>query len=497
MDESRGEDTETGEQKRQRVAENLRRLKAAQRPREEIDEYLASEREDPSFTRDASDLAGGLAQTAADAASFGLVGLGEDAATALAGTGDYGTRFRLNRDLRQENKRAVADLLPPVQIPGSPLSLRPATMARLAGTALNPVGRLTKAPAEAAGFLRSAANLGREGALQGLLQGAGEHAGTSEDPTGLRHGGQGAVVGGTMGAVAGGLGAGIRYAGNIRRDLANAATAKNLGDRAHSIDDAVERLDNYNYGKAEREAVVTPEIRAVLARDPKAKEIAAEIRADAEYQGVPMDDAQVLMAAYRRLSTQQRRAEATLRRSESGDVGYDPKLSEGTVQNIKTTKGRLLSAAEAPTEEGYAGIPSLRPAIISKAKSEGAREAFERGAEMADRIALGKNVKPGKLLQNSPAAWEREIADYSLPEARRALQGVRGYTKEIPELSAQPLTTFNVVPSVVRTGLALKRLRPFVAQLEAKAGQTRQPNALSAILDHLIQAGGRYGGGQP
>ncbi len=49
--------------------------------------------------------------------------------------------------------------------------------------------------------------------------------------------------------------------------------------------------------------------------------------------------------------------------------------------------------------------------------------AVERGADMADRIILGTNIKAekGKLEINSPAAWEREIDAYTPEEAKAAL----------------------------------------------------------------------------
>lgn len=351
-------------------------------------------------------------------------------------------------------------------------------------------GRITLAdlPAGAAGFralLRAAPGLGvvkAGGAMAGLTRAldprseslASRATGTAINtaigagvPLALK--GAGATI-----AKAGELAGKMPYIQNLRKVV----RSKNSGDRAVSIDEAMKRMDARNYGAAEGEATSTPAIREVLAKDPKVAEIAKEIKADADYQGVTMTDAQSLMAAYRRLSSQQRRAAATLKRAESGEQGYDPKLSEGTIANLKTAKGRVLAAAEAPDEAGVAGIPSLRRAIQSKAKGEGARDAFEEGKDMADRIAMGRNVKGGKLLQQSPAAWERTIKGYSPQEARRALQGVLGHIKEIPEFTSQPLSAFGTVPSAVRTGLAVTRLTPYISLLEKQMGKTRAPNVL-------------------
>lgn len=478
---------ETGEEKRQRVRENLRRLKEAGRPQAEVDDYLASERETPHIERDANDLIGGAAQTAVDAATFGLEGLVEDAITSHFNP----ERFRETRDLRAENKRAVAEVpsMPVVLPGGSMVPVDIATAARVGGTLLNPVGRFIKPVKAGAGIIKTALNMGAEGGLQAGAQAAGENIGTSEDPTGLRHAAPAAATGFGTGTVIGGMQGALPYARSIR----DIARGKNLGERAVSIDEAISRLDKQNYGKASAEAQVTPPVTDVLEHDQMVAPLAKQIREEAAYQGRPMNDAEAVMAAYRRLSSNQRRAQSAIDRS----ADYRPELSEGTVENIKAAKQHILDAVEdkGPYADEEAAIPNLRHAIQSKAKSEGARSAFEEGSDMAKTIALGRDVKGSKLLQQSPAAWTRRIQeDYSPQEARRALQGVQGRVKEIPEFSSNPLTTFNIVPSVVRTGLAVKRLQPIMALLEEKAG--RSAATRSALLDYLNQTTGRVVGGE-
>jgi len=400
------------------------------------------------------DKIGALAQTFSDAATFGLSGLADDALTALLSKESF-------KDVRSARRAGGASL---------PAGVR--TAAQLAGALATPLpgaglagraglrfgGTLVRQAPQTAKLLSRTGRAAADAAAQAGI------AGTVSNLDELSVGGVGSALqrGAGAAALGGAIGGGAGSAAEMGvRAYKRVGGMGALDKAAFKIVDDMKKLDKANYGAAAGEAISTAPIRNVLNDDLIVAPIAKEIRAEAAYQGKPMTDAEALMAAYRRVSAQQRRAQASLEHAKVGDVGYDPKLSEGTVENLKTAKGHMLAAVEAPSEVVTLGravtsgppttaqspAPSLREALntfqerIAEAarRSEGgtvaqqsAREALERhaaegivspplsGAPSKARVV----TRPSETLQIGPG----------IPSLRKAIESHRAKSGELKAL---------------------------------------------------------------
>jgi len=474
---------ETGEEQRQRVAENLRRLKAANSPREDIDAYLKSERKSPVMTRDVNDRVGAFAGMAADAAGFGLPGLVEDIATSTSlNPKTAWSQFQQSRDLRAEGKRDLATM-PDMPLPlpnGMMLNVSPSTVATVGGSLLNPFGRLTKTAKAGAGVIRQALAMGKEGSMQAALQALGQYAGTTNDVTGLGHAIPAAVMGGGVGTVMGGVQGTIP----LLRSVKDAVQGKNLGDRAHEIADDIAARSGPAFARvgAQAKAIgTTPEIDAALT-SKTIKPFGDRIKTAEATES--LSPAEQLLEA-RKLMT---RVQKKVANQQEGTAEH---LADAELLNrsIGSAKGRLDAAAN------QSGITELESAVLGHRTMKQEQQAFERGSDMAERIILGKDVAGKKLLLNSPAAWERQIAGYTPAEAARALQGVQGRLKEVPELTSNPVGKFGIVSSTAKAILAPTRMQKYIDLLMQKAGTAPPPP--SGLLEYLSQVTGRVAGSQP
>lgn len=447
------DDTETGEQKRQRVAENLRRLKQGEREgkvtRADIDEYLASEREEPATEIDP---VGALAQTATDAATLGLAGLAEDTFTAKGNP----ETFRQTRDLRKANKRALGEMLA-MPLGPSGIMVRPGTLAQLGGSILNPIQRLIGPASKVAGWgsrvLRSApVNAAAEAGAQAV----GENVGTSDDPSGLKT----AVKRAPLAAA----GAAILKAPAAVAKIGSRVTRGERPDRGvFKLDDEQAKLDEIQYGAAEGEAVTTPQITAAL----QSRFVAPHVKRLKD-SGLYDDasDATLLMEAYKHMSGAQRRALKTT----EGSADFFANL-ELELRKIGKGKDELIAASKAiDPATGKAGIPSLEKAIEGHRTLAGRIERFEEADEMAERLISGRAIKGGKLRTQSEEAYLRKVEKMTPDEAADALDAMMGRLRETPKFTRNLLGGFGTAGSIVGAPLGYARLRGVLSALEAKAG---------------------------
>lgn len=409
---------------------------------------------DPERQRTWSDDLGAAAQAALSGATFGVEGLIEDALTKGG--------FRENRDLRKENRRALNERVQiPFVLPGGQAgTVGGGTAASVAGMVANPLnflrgGALLKPVAEKTGLFGAALKTGTEGAAQAGAMAAGENIGTTEDPIGLMHAIPAAIVGGAAG---GAMGAATR-ASNLLGLVRRAAGRKtlNLGERAEQIREHIASTSGPLFDKARAQADVlgtSPAIEATMRSQTVAPFAAREMTAEAN-AGLP--PARLFMETYKGMSGAAKRAGKQV----EGTPEYLHAV-EKDIENIGAAKQRMLAVADKD-------IPAFREANVTHRTLKQEQKAFERGADMAERIITGKDLAGKKLLLNSPAAWEREIGGYTPREAGRALQGLLGRLKEVPELTSNPVGRFGVVSSTARMILAPSRLRFYADLLDRRA----------------------------
>lgn len=409
---------------------------------------------DPERQRSWSDDLGAVAQAALSTATFGVEGLVEDAL--LKGG------FQENRDLRKANIAAANERLPiPYVLPGGQAgTVGAATLAKIAGALVNPLNALRGGAflgpvAEKTGLLGAAAKMGTEGAVQSGLQATGEAAGTSGDPTGLLHGIPASAVGSVIPA---GIGAATRIPGLVSVVVrAMSPKTLNLGERAEQIRENIANTSGplFNAARAQADAVgTTPAIDAILKSQTIAPFAAQEFSAEAN-AGLP--PARILLETYKGMSGAAKRAGKQI----EGTPEYLHNI-EKQVQNIGAAKQRVLDVTDQ-------SIPAFRKANATHRALKSEQAAFQRGADMTERILLGKDVPAKKLLLNSPTAWERDIAGYTPREAGRGLQGLLGRLKEVPKLTNNPVGRFGIVSSVAKAILAPSRLRYYAELLESRA----------------------------
>lgn len=384
----------------------------------------------------------------ADALGFGLPGLAIDAMSPGP--------FREDREQRREtynriptSQRLGFGLLGAL---GTPVS---AVKAVKAGA--KPLARVGNAMLDA----------GIQAGAQGTIEGFDE---VSRE--GVRRAlGRGATEG-TIGALTAGAFEGARGVARGGGLLGRVARAEPLDRQIFRMDDARSAASEVNYGRVRQEAAAaggtTPEVRALLA-DPDIKNYADIVRNSVEFRDA--DDAVVLLEAYKRMSTAQRRAAKTT----EGTPQYLADL-EQKVRDIGIMKGRILSAMDEPGQ-----LPSLRTAVREHAKASGEIDAVEDVSDAILRIVGDRSVRGKKLLLDSPEALRRRIADMTPGEARAALGAVLGRSREMFHLTSNPLTAFNMVPATVRGVRLPGQIGEFVTLLERRAG-TPAPQSLLGRL---------------
>ncbi len=486
---------ETGEQRRQRIKENLRRLKAANRPQTEINHYLASEREVPEKVKQSKlDAFGAGIETFLDAGTLGGSGLIADAVGAM-GDKTYAGMRKARKERKGQFREDHQGLATALEIGGAL-----ATPLPFGGVArgLKIGGSLVKQAPQTAGWLNrtfrvtgdAAAQSGIAGTVGNLdelsLKGVGS---ALKAQANLQH-----VLGPF---IAGGLGAATGVGSRL---ISRYRGMKRPDKKAFEIDDRIRKMDVENYGTAMGEATATPPISAILNNDPVIAPIANEIQKLARYRGESLNDAQVAAEVYKRLSANQRAAQAVVNRAED----YRPDLA-GELEQLGTAKGKLLDAIEAPLEVTTmgravyvppggqrvtresktisigAGIPSLRKAIDDKRIAEAGRDAYERGGDFGESIGAGKNLPMNKQLTQSREALLREIPDMSSADAELMLAGVLGRTPEAIRMSTNVLAGFGLLGSAVRLPLQMYRTGDIVRALEAKIGRGKMAQKASDL----------------
>ena len=421
--------------------------------------------------------AGVVAQTAADAYSFGGIGLVDDAISSLKPTEQFGRSglpllrresgaFRQSRESRRTNRENLSG--------GARIG------ATVAGALANPVGAGFRA-AQGAGLLARTA----VGAGNAMLQGgamAGTEALDEFSPEGIKR----AAVAGAKGAgtgllAAGALGVGQGLASGFNT-LRRVYQAKPLDVVRHEMQDAMRAADDVNFGRVRGEAAgpATKEVTDVL-RTQTIAPFAQLVRNSEEFAGA--GDNTVLLEAYKRMSEAQRKSA----RAQEGSA----ELLAGIAQkgrDIGLAKGRMLDASDA-------SIPSLRPSNAVHAEARGNIEAFENTADAIQRIINKRAQKGEKILLDSPEALRKAIAEMSPAEARAALEGALGRTREVAKLSTNIITGFGIPGAIVRTAIAPHQINPYLQLLQKQAGMRQSPFDSPVLGGSLRAAGARIAGG--
>lgn len=396
----------------------------------------------------------GAAESAMDAASLGLSGLAGDFIASLGAP----TFKELRAERRARRESVPSSVRVPLELAGAVATPVPGAGLLNLGKGYSLGGALIKqAPQTAKLGVRTARAAG-DAALQSGI--AGTAYGLDDlSGEGLMDAAGTGLLSAFMGAgIAGGLGSGTEMA---VRGAKRIKGMKRLDKAAFAISDDIKRLDKKNYPLAEQTMVSTPQMRGILNKDEVVAPRVRDIRHEAAYQSRSMNDPKALMAAYRRLSSEQRRAQATLERAKAGDVQYDAKLSEGTIENIKKAKERLLAVSN----------PAFRRAVNVHRVKSGELDAMLEGADIGIAAARNKSVRGGKMLTESREAYLRKIPKMTTNEAELALAGILGRFPEQASLTSSPLGLFGLVTSAVRAPLTTYRTMPIIRALEEKLGR--------------------------
>lgn len=153
--------------------------------------------------------------------------------------------------------------------------------------------------------------------------------------------------------------------------------------------------------------------------------------------------------------------------------GLDRRIVEGRApQTSGAPAPRRVVTRESETFTVPAGIPSLSKAINENRTLQGELDALLRGADIGRSVGGAKAVSTGKMLKDSRAAFrEFDIPEMTRKEQEMALLGILGGGREAVRLSGNPITAFNIVPSVVRVPLYAARNRQLVNELERRLGR--------------------------
>lgn len=402
-------------------------------------------------SRSRLDEVGAVAESFADASTFGLAGLATDAIDAALS----GRTFRANRDARQMSREAMSGY--------------DRTLSGVAGALANPVGAVFR-PAQAGTGIVKAGLLGaREGAVQGAMTAFGENAGTT------RGAADATVRGAVGGALLGGaVPAAVRLA--ERADVARRIfSSPSLGKTAQQMEARRRVVDDAMYEEVRREAGqtgTTPAIQEVL-QSQTVKPFADMVRREEATAG--LNDAETLIEAYKLMSRAQRKAS----NSTEGTAEYLAEL-ELRGRSIGRAKGRMLDAAETGTSiplqadvpatmEIPPGLLSLRPAVREAAQSAAATDAFEHTANAIRDVLYAKSVNGKKLRLETPEALTAAIKQMTPDEAEAALSAVMGRAREVVRLSSNPIGDYGLRPSLFHAVRAPSQVEPFVRLLEEQA----------------------------
>lgn len=537
---------ETGEQKRQRVARNLAKLKAANRPPEEIARYLETERETAVPEQSALEQIGAGAETALDAATLGGSGLVADLVGA-AGDESFADMRKARAERKALFRKSHPILGTGLEVAGALATPLPgAGVAKLGETGLSLGGALIRQAPQTAGWLARTAGAAGDAALQSGVAGT---VGNLNDLSaeGVKQAlGAGAGSAALGGIIGGGLGSaaemGTRAVGRIRN-------MGRLDKAAFALKDDLAKLDEENFGQAIQEARATgttPPIHDVL-ESQTIKPYADMIRRSETHAG--KSDAEVLIEARKLMSqaereatksiegTAEHRAKQALARSDIG-LAKERMLQAAESPSRVVTMGRAVDVpppadgvkdfsatlrdvlgqddispvtaaglrdafdrARAPSREVIrpsqtielgAGIPSLRKAVDVHRTKMGEREALQRGADVGLSVGRAKSVKGDKLTIEGREAFLRSIPKMTQPEAQLALAGILGRFPEQLSLTSSPLGLFGLVTSAARAPLTAYRTMPIIRALEAKIGRgevgQNTGNVVRGTLSRLIGA---------
>lgn len=281
------------------------------------------------------------------------------------------------------------------------------------------------------------------------------------------------------GLIGGGAAAGAKLV-NKATELGSLAKrvrqAPTLGTESQTHGDAIKAADAANYGAAESEAVAgggtDPDIQAAL-NHPRVKPLADEIRESFKLQGVPDDDATVLMQAHRELSQNER---SLIDRAANAPTSRP--LTDREKKDVAAVKRLLRSAASNL-------MPSFPPAVGEHAQLAGEKAAGQEGAEHARRLMSGRPVPIKKLDKQSPESADRWAARQSPEKATEALDMALAAGKEgkaVPAWSPNQ-TVLGAAKGLARPVQRLNRLSPFVDALDKQAGNApRKSIDLQEIL---------------
>lgn len=390
---------------------------------------------------------GAGAQTAADAYSFGTIGLVDDALSALA-TSAPGT-MRQNFEARRAERRTNRENLP--------TSARVAST--VAGALANPVGAVIRAP-QGAGLLARIAYGAGDAALQGGAM-AGTEALDELSPEGMERAGRAGLTGATN-AVAGT--AGFRAGTSLLRGantLQRVYRAPTLGAAALARKANQKEADNFFFGQVEREATTgpgtSPEMQAALAHPTVAPYAGAQ---RARPVNATATDAQIFTKSYKRMSDVQGR----LMRQREGTADV---LAKGLddAEDIKLAKDVMRPASAG-------ALPTFNTANAVHAGYRQQRQAF---TEIADGVAriLGKNKQKGKKIEfDSPEALEAGIRSMTPAQAEAGIEALLGRSKQTAQFSPTPLGVLYGLPvAALRTGVMPSQVNPYLRLLEKQAGR--------------------------
>lgn len=453
---------ETGEQQRQRVAENLRRLKAAKRPQAEIDSYLASERKGPvAEPMSGAETVGAGFETAFDAATLGLPSIIGDAVAAGI---DRSQSFADVRKARAERKQEFREKNPVIatalEVGGSVVPFLAPGVSGIAatrlGAALTPARLSAAVPTAAKAAKWATSTPFKQAVAQGTVAGGAGEFGDEDDTSalqGARSGALGGLLGGGIGTVAGVVARGIpRVTG---------AWGKKLDEEALAAVKRMNAEDAVNYGKAAQEATTTPPITDALTNDDVLRPIADELRKEAAQKGTTVTDAQLAMDVYKRLSRRQRSAQTAMSKAED----YRPEL-ESQIEMMVTAKDKLLRAVEGRSEVVIPGraVAVDAPLVTGSSKPTSLRDALERHkterARGMFRRADGRAV-PGETTMQSQVreALDRRLVEGRAPQTTGAPASGRVVTR--------PSQTIEVEAGIPSLRAAIAAHRKNAAEIEA------------------------------
>lgn len=314
-----------------------------------------------------------------------------------------------------------------------------------------------------------------------------------------------AATGATLTGVTGGV---IRGAEKVARGakLVNQVRkAEPLGAESLARKDAIGKADAANYGAAEAEAAAnggtSSAVQSALSH-PKVKPLADEIRESFRFQGLPDDDASILLQLHRELSSK----EGPLIQKITGAPSGQPisKRHQGEIQTIK----RMLR--DAASDGPDALMPSFKSAVAEHAELAGDKATMQQGAERGRDLMAGKRAnakKPDKQSEEATMQWARNLSPEDKAEA---LPGVLAVGKEsMPSFSptfpsmaggaagavfggpagfgvgAVGGAAASTLTAAAKAGIRLNRLAPLVSELTGKSAPVDMTELQKLLISYL------------